>query len=59
MDIEQIRLLLRDRNIQAVARATGMSAATIYRIAHGRTRVHKRTIKDLTAYLTTKEAAPT
>lgn len=53
MTLDQIKQALKDRNLQAVSRETGLSAATIYRIMHGRTRVHARTIRDLAIYLTT------
>jgi transcriptional regulator with XRE-family HTH domain len=52
MTLDQIKRALKDRNLQAVSRETGLSAATIYRIVNGRNKVQARTIRDLSNYLT-------
>ena len=54
MTLEQIKRELSDRNMSAVARATGMNLSTLYRLVHGKCRPHNATLRVLTAYLTTK-----
>ncbi|MBT4081021.1 MAG: helix-turn-helix transcriptional regulator [Gammaproteobacteria bacterium] len=50
-DLEQIREKLQDRNIQAVAKATGLHANSIYKFVNGGTEPKYATIKALSDYL--------
>ena len=51
IDIQTIQAALKDRNLQAVARATGINSATLYRLAKGVSKPNQRTLKDIAAYL--------
>jgi DNA-binding phage protein len=51
MTLEQIRAALADRNITAVAKATGINAHTLYRILRGTTDPHAATLRVLGDYL--------
>ena len=51
MTIEQIQNALKDRNLQAVAEATGLNAATLYRISRGKGKPHAATLRALSQYL--------
>ena len=51
MNIEQIQNALKDRNLQAVAEATGLNAATLYRISRGKGKPHAATLRALSQYL--------
>jgi DNA-binding phage protein len=50
-NLDQMRLILRDLNIQAVARSTGLSANAIYRFLQGGTQPKFQTILRLQTYL--------
>jgi DNA-binding phage protein len=52
MTADQIRSALRDRNLAAVAEATGLSRGTLYRLVRGAKRPHRATLVVLEAYLT-------
>jgi DNA-binding phage protein len=52
MSAEQIRAALRDRNLKAVAEATGLSPGTLYRLVRGSKKPHRATLAVLEAYLT-------
>ena len=49
--MDQIRQALGDRNLVEVAKATGYSSQTLYRIKRGSTTPHKSTQKALAKYL--------
>ena len=49
--LEEIRILLEDRNVQAIARKTGLSPRTIYYIRNGGKRATLETVQKLWAYL--------
>lgn len=51
MTVEQIRDALRDRNIQAVARASGVSAGAIYRLMQDGANPLHDTVVRLSNYL--------
>ena len=51
IDIQTIQTSLADRNLQAVARATGINAATLYRLVSGKTKPNQATLKLIAAYL--------
>lgn len=52
MTADQIRSALADRNIKAVAKATGLSRGTIHRFLKGGTEPHHATLVVLEKYLT-------
>jgi DNA-binding phage protein len=52
MTLEQIRKALEDRNLAEVARRTGVSRDTLYRIASGVGAPSYDTLKSLSDYLT-------
>ena len=49
--LEEIRRRLRDHNLAAVAKATGLSNDTLYRLMHGVTTPNPSTIKVISLYL--------
>ncbi|MEG7697770.1 helix-turn-helix transcriptional regulator [Listeria monocytogenes] len=49
--VYNIKTALADRNLQAVARATGINAATLYRLVQGKTKPNQATLKLIAAYL--------
>lgn len=49
--IEHVKRALADRNLKAVAEATGLSPHTLYRIAKGTTTPHNATLSVLAGYL--------
>lgn len=51
MTLDEIRRQLEDRNIQAVARATGIHPNAIYRIMRGKSRPLYETVEKLRKYL--------
>ena len=51
IDIKTIQAALKDRNLQAVARATGINAATLYRLVKGTSNPNQRTLKNIADYL--------
>ncbi len=51
MTTQKIVELLKDRNLQAVAKATGIGSATLYRLVHGKGKPNTSTLKLLAAYL--------
>lgn len=53
MTLEQIRLALEDRNIQAVSKGSGVSAHSIYRLlnSEGNIKPLYETVKSLSDYL--------
>jgi DNA-binding phage protein len=51
MTADQIRSALADRNIKAVAKATGLSRGTIHRFLKGGTEPHRATLVVLESYL--------
>lgn len=55
LDIEQIKNKLSDRNLNAVARATGLAYDTVWRVAKGRyTKPSYDTLKRISDYLESK-----
>lgn len=52
MTLDQIRTALADRNLSAVARATGLSMHTLYRLVRGQCRPHNATLRIISDYLT-------
>lgn len=51
LTLEQVRQLMQDRNIKAVASATGLNPHTIYRLVHDKTDPSFSTVKALSDYL--------
>lgn len=52
MTLEQVKCVLRDRKLRAVAEATGLSYDTVWRVASGRAdRVSYETVRVLSDYL--------
>jgi transcriptional regulator with XRE-family HTH domain len=51
MTLEQLKSALADRNVQAVAKATGINPHTLYRIQQGKTKPHQSTMRLLAQYL--------
>lgn len=51
VSLEQVKHALADRNLKAVAEATGLSPHTLYRIAKGVTTPHNATVSVLAGYL--------
>lgn len=51
MTLEQIRAALADRNLHAVAGATGLNPATLYRLVRGKVKPHNATLRVLETYL--------
>lgn len=51
MTLDQIRQAMQDRNLQTVAKATGLNAHTLYRLMQGKVRPHNATLRVLEAYL--------
>ena len=51
VQLEKIRNDLKDRNVQAVARATGIHANAIYKIMRGTTNPKYETVRKLAEYL--------
>jgi len=49
--IEEIRRRLRDHNLSAVAKATGLSNDTLYRLMHGVTTPSPATVAVIALYL--------
>ena len=49
--LQSVRIALQDRNITAVASATGLNPHTIYRLQQGKTRPNNSTLKLLKVYL--------
>ena len=54
--LEQIKIYLRDRNLKAVARDTGLSYMTVRRVALGLTKPDYETIEKLSDYVEEKIA---
>ena len=50
MDAEQIKAALKDRRLQVVARATGLSYPTVKAVLDGQTGATYKTIKALSDY---------
>lgn len=51
IDIQAIQAALKDRNLQAVSRATGVNPATLYRLMRGKTKPNQTTLRLIAAYL--------
>ena len=51
LDLEQIRERMRDRKVTAVAEATGLHQATVYRVVWGEQIPSYETVKTLSDYL--------
>ena len=51
MTLQEIQAALADRNLQAVAKATGINAATLYRLMRGKAKPHNATLRVLETYL--------
>lgn len=51
LTLEEIRRRLADRNLQAVARATGLAPDTVYRLANGVGTPSYATVETLSRYL--------
>jgi len=51
IDIQAIQAALKDRNLQAVSRATGVNPATLYRLVRGKVKPHNATLRVLATYL--------
>jgi DNA-binding phage protein len=56
-ELEKLRQLLSDRNIQAVARGAGVHPNALYRLMSGATSPKYETVQRVMAYLTRQEAA--
>jgi DNA-binding phage protein len=54
MELDAIRAALKDCNIQAVARSTGLHPNAIYRFLRGQTEPRYATIERLARYLASK-----
>ena len=52
MTLEQVQAALKDRNLQKVSQAIGVSAETLYRISRGKNKPHMATLKIISDYLT-------
>jgi DNA-binding phage protein len=51
MDIEKIKLILKDRNLKAVALGAGIHYNALYRMMSGGTQPKYETVKKLTDYI--------
>ncbi len=51
MNLAAIKNALKDRNLQTVAKATGLNAHTLYRLMQGKVRPHNATLRVLETYL--------
>lgn len=51
MNIDTIKTSLADRNLQVVAKATGINPHTLYRLMQGKTKPNQATLKLIAAYL--------
>lgn len=58
-ELQAIKQALADRNITAVAAATGLNAHTIYRLAQGKVKPHKGTMRILQAYFDAQQKPQT
>lgn len=58
-DVETIRTLLADRRLAVVARATGVSRETLWRIREKRVMPHNDTLRKIAAYFEAQHAAHT
>jgi DNA-binding phage protein len=56
-ELEKLRSLLADRNIQAVARGAGVHPNALYRLMAGATSPKYETVQRLLDYLNRQEAA--
>lgn len=54
LTVEEIKQKLEDRNVQVVARKTGIHFNTIHRLQHGSTRPSYATLERLSEYLEAK-----
>jgi DNA-binding phage protein len=55
-ELEKLRQILADRNIQAVARGAGVHPNVLYRLMAGATSPKYETVQRVMAYLTRQEA---
>jgi DNA-binding phage protein len=55
MTLDQVRAALKDRNLQKVSQAIGLSAETLYRISRGKNKPHMATLKIISEYLTKEQ----
>ena len=53
-DLDKIRNLLRDMNIQAVSRATGVSVSVLYKFVTGKITPNYEVVKSLVTYFNTR-----
>ena len=51
MTLQEIQAALADRNMQAVAKATGINPTTLYRLMRGKAKPHNATLRVLETYL--------
>lgn len=51
IEIKTIQAALKDRNLSAVARTTGINQHTLYRLVQGKTKPNQSTLKLIAAYL--------
>lgn len=51
IELKAIQAALRDRNLSAVSRVTGINAHTLYRLVQGKTKPNQATLKLIAAYL--------
>ena len=51
MTLEEIKKILKDRNLRAVALATGLNPHTLYRLVNGGVTPHHATQKVIATYL--------
>lgn len=56
MTLQEMRAALKDRNLLKVAEATGLHPATLYRLANGKVKPHRGTLRMLADYL--QQSAP-
>lgn len=54
--LEQVRAGLKDRNLKAVAEASGVAYGTVRNVMEGKGRVLSETVEKLSAYLDRRDA---
>ena len=53
-DLDKIRNLLKDMNIQAVSRATGVNVSVLYKFVTGKVTPNYEIVKNLVIYFNTR-----
>lgn len=51
IDVDTLKAALADRNLQVIAKATGLNPHTLYRLMKGKTKPNQATLKLIAAYL--------